>query len=274
MLDPRVWGTNLIFGYRLDTHNVYGTAHSWRGGLVAPLPRDVYLKVLVGRAFQAPSAELLYAQQLGDRDVVGNPDLIPETIDTVEALVSWAPWPGLELSLDAYFNQIRNKVELVLEANRSQARNLAEIRTLGYEGEVRWSSGKTSAFANAAFQTTVRQATEEEDEVLGGHNVLFPEVIANAGATYRFLDGLTAAGEMNAIGTRKASPSNSLEADEPYDLNPYLLWSLSLRYDARGTWMAARALNLLDASFVEPGFNGVDLPGRGRRIVAEIGGDL
>jgi iron complex outermembrane receptor protein len=91
---------NATGGVRYDYHSIYGGQLSGRAGAVSnPVP-PLYLKLLYGTAFKAPSPLLLYAQPYAVGDVIGNPELKPQRVHTVEAEVTVKPHEALLVSTD------------------------------------------------------------------------------------------------------------------------------------------------------------------------------
>src|SRR5262249_11023089 len=103
----------LTAGLRYDRHNIYGSQFSRRIGVVARPRSDLHPKLLHGSAFQAPSPFLLYAVPATSGDVVGNPDLRPQYVNTFEALVEYMPASFLTLSSDVAYSVLRDKTEFV-----------------------------------------------------------------------------------------------------------------------------------------------------------------
>ena len=88
------WWLELTGGLRIDSYNYSGLFYSPRAGVLMVPANGATIKLLYGRAFRAPSArELLVQVQPDELGTVpftnGNPDLLPESIDTIDALTIW-----------------------------------------------------------------------------------------------------------------------------------------------------------------------------------------
>ena len=60
-------------------------------GLVGSPRPNLHAKLLHGSAFKAPSPLLLYAVPSASGDVVGNPDLRPQYVNTFEFQLDYEP---------------------------------------------------------------------------------------------------------------------------------------------------------------------------------------
>lgn len=69
---------SLTLGVRYDYYNDFGGTTNPRIGYVHEFKNEMIVKLLYGRAFRAPNNNELYS--INNPDVVGNPDLEPETI--------------------------------------------------------------------------------------------------------------------------------------------------------------------------------------------------
>ena len=105
----------LTYGTRLDFHEAYGSHWSPRAYLVNTVTDKLTLKGGVGSAFNAPtllqtSEENVINSCKGDCQVVGNPDLDPETSVSYEisAIYNEATW-GIEAGL--FRNDIKNLID-------------------------------------------------------------------------------------------------------------------------------------------------------------------
>src|SRR3954451_21393497 len=104
---------SLTGGLRYDQHNIYGHKLSGRVGLVSSPRENLHVKLLQGSAFKAPSPLLLYAVPSAAGDVIGNPRLKPQRVDTFEAQMVWEPWSRLSISTDVAYNLLRDKTEFI-----------------------------------------------------------------------------------------------------------------------------------------------------------------
>ena len=73
----------LTVGARYDRYSDFGGSFNPRAGLVWEVIKGYDLKLLYGRAFRAPSFGEMYV--INNPVILGNPDLDPEKIETIEA---------------------------------------------------------------------------------------------------------------------------------------------------------------------------------------------
>jgi outer membrane receptor protein involved in Fe transport len=86
--DPTPWLT-ATGGARFDHFSDFGAVISPRAALILAPSGALFFKLLYGHAFNAPSFKNLYLATPEQTTPAGNPDLLPETIDTYEAQVGW-----------------------------------------------------------------------------------------------------------------------------------------------------------------------------------------
>ncbi|MFT4978207.1 MAG: outer membrane receptor for ferrienterochelin and colicin [Myxococcota bacterium] len=108
------WWLELTGGLRIDAHNYAGVFPSPRAGALLVTDNGV-VKLLYGRAFRAPSARELLVEVISDEDgqnpfTASNPDLLPETIDTLEVEFSGDPNERLSLRGSGYVSQISDEI--------------------------------------------------------------------------------------------------------------------------------------------------------------------
>ncbi len=103
--------TDLILGLRVDNYSDYGAQLSKRAGLVYRATDKTIFKLLYGSAFRAPS--LSEAYQNGHINFrAGDSTIRPEKTDTYEAAVIYSPNFNNKLSLNLFYSQLRNVIDL------------------------------------------------------------------------------------------------------------------------------------------------------------------
>lgn len=276
-----VWQANrnisLTGGLRYDHHTVYGSQLSGRAGVTASATGELHAKLLYGRAFRAPSPQLLYGVPFGVGDVMGSADLKPQYIDVAEGQLLWNVAPGISASVGLVYSVLRNKAEFVPRGVNQVAHNVSEQRGITAEVEINVSKGGVcSGYLNAAWQATRRSIDDigYAAELLRGQAGVFPELVVNAGARYTLpFVALDVGADVSYASSRPASDSNALMADERYEFAPLLLLGAALSTSAlpllrdRQTRLSVAATNLLDKKAVDPGYGGVDYPGSRRTIM-------
>jgi outer membrane cobalamin receptor len=263
---------HLTTGLRYDRHNVYGGQLSERVGLVGSPLAGLHAKLLYGSAFKSPSPTLLHAIPSASGDVVGNPQLEPQRVRTLEAQVTWEAGRFLTLSSDVAYSVLSNKTEFVQQGINQEARNVARAATLSWEtlAELRYEDW-LQAHLSLEAQHTERQTGQEgyAARLIGSAGGVYPTVIVHAGVVTQPGDlPVRAAVQASFIGRRRPSDTNILLNDGVYLLPSYLLLEASLTtvpFDLFGrrrneVSFQLTGKNLLGARGPTPGFSGVDYP--------------
>lgn len=132
----------LTAGVRIDHYNDFGSAVSPRAALVYRPFTGVYVKALYGHAFRAPTFDELFTR--GNPDVIGNPTLDPEQLDTGELglILSTKDILGLSANLKttAYWTHISDAIEPsvgVALTGPDRLRNVGAVDLRGVEAETR-----------------------------------------------------------------------------------------------------------------------------------------
>ena len=87
----------LTTGIRYDHYSDFGSTTNPRIALVWQITPDFFTKLLYGRAFRAPSFRELYLNNI--TVLRGNPNLEPETIDTLELAFDYSARKNLHLAM-------------------------------------------------------------------------------------------------------------------------------------------------------------------------------
>ncbi len=263
---------SLTGGLRYDRHNVYGGQISERVGLVSNPLSNLHAKLLYGSAFKSPSPLLLYAIPSAIGDVVGNPQLKPQFVRTVEFQLAWEPTDYISLSGNTAYNVLSDKTEFVQQGINKVARNVARAATLTWElmGEYKYQS-VFRAHLSFETQRTVRRTGQDgySAEVVGDAGGIYPNMMLHGGLAAQPTSlPLRATVQASWIGERRPSDTNILLNGGPYVLPSYLLLEAGLattRFDLFGldrheVSFALTGKNLLGAGGPAPGFSGVDYP--------------
>jgi iron complex outermembrane receptor protein len=248
-----------------DHQNIYGTNTNERLGVVWTSSERVSAKLLFGTSYRAPSALYLYAQPLYTGELLGNSNLKPEKASTLEGEFRWAPSASTFFSVNLYRNRIFDKLELVPYDISQRASNLGRQVSSGAEGEGHLFLGALSFHAQVAYQRSINYG---ETPLVGEHSAptdLYPNVTAFLRAQWK----TDAAGtfELNAYhaSERRCSVANvDYNFEQPYALSAYTLVGLRWLYEHGRHRVHLKVNNLLGTTYAESGFNGFDVPGRGR----------
>ncbi|AUX20716.1 outer membrane protein [Sorangium cellulosum] len=280
VLDP--W-LKLTGGVRYDHHNKYGSQLTGRFGATSRLGKTVVAKLLYGSAFKAPSPYLLYAEPLVPGDVIGNEDLEPQFIHTVDAEVTWRPAAWLSASTGVSYSRLNDKAEFVPRGINETAENLASQTSVIWatRADVRRGDdlGGYGSF-ETVYSTRDSGQVGYQADLVGPEMVAYPRWIARAGAYVKLPSPRSVPLELSTqgivVGPRRAADSSILEHGGSFDLPPYFWWNASLV--ARNLWVipghettvALRAKNLLGATGPDPGFSGFEYPLAPREIFLEL----
>lgn len=269
-------GLGITANLRHDRHNIYGNKSTYRIGLVYAITADLHVKGLYGTSFKAPTAWQLYAQPLFGGEVVGNPELKPESAKTLEVEVGWTPSDKATLSLNAFWNKVEDKVELVQRSGNQFPVNTGLLSSHGIEAQARIGIGKHQFTGSLAWQKSEAHLPVAFTQGAIEPSSMYPSLTGYL--RWRLLvtqDQSTGLDWKYASG-RRATDSNITENFlRPYALGGYTLvdafWTCAWK-EPRSTWrVQLRVNNLLDKRIIEPGFAGVDLPGYGRQVVLTFG---
>jgi outer membrane receptor for ferrienterochelin and colicins len=259
-------------GLRYDHHNVYGGKLSGRVGLVSSPRADLHVKLLQGSAFKAPSPLLLYAVPSGDGDIIGNAQLKPQEVNTVELQVVYEPSGAFSFSSDVAYSRLDEKTEFVQQGINKIARNVARATTLSWENLAELKLGAwLRAQASVELQRTVQRTGQEGyvGEVIGSPGGIYPNLMLHGNVVVQAPRvPLRLATLVSYIGERRASGNNILLNGGPYTLPAYVLVEANLstlgfkllRDPAQEVSFSLSGKNLLGATGPSPGFSGVDFP--------------
>ena len=125
----------LVVGGRVDYNITYSPQLSPRLALVAPIGAGVYTKAQFSSGFVYPA--FLYRTGNALSEYQGNPDIQPQSIRTMEALIGWKG-EGARTELSAYFNDVSRFItyDVAWNARTGEYRfsNQGDLRIAGVEG--------------------------------------------------------------------------------------------------------------------------------------------
>ncbi|MFK5986989.1 MAG: TonB-dependent receptor [Pseudomonadota bacterium] len=232
----------LTAGVRYDNYSDFGGTTNPRVALVWTPTADIVTKLLYGRAFRAPSFAELYAQN--NPVSLGNPTLKPETIDTIEWVLSYEPIHNLNTDLSIYHYKTKDMIDFVANGDGSKtAQNINRVKGQGIEVEGKWKINKQwTLLANYAYQKTVNEETNLQQPLIPKQQFYFD-------ARWAFSPNWTASTQLNWVGDRKRA-----ESDSRSEIDDYTLVNLSLRRtNIAKNWEIAAALkNIFDEDIYEP----------------------
>ncbi|ADE14555.1 TonB-dependent receptor [Nitrosococcus halophilus Nc 4] len=258
----------LTAGLRYDHFSDFGHTVNPRLALVWLTRYNLTTKFLYGRAFRAPSFAELF--NINNPVTLGNPDLDPETIETIELAFDYRPTDELHFALSLFHYQWDDIIQFVSEPGVAGhiARNAGEQTGFGMELEADW--GLTDDFhllGNYAFQQSTDEKTDENAGNAPHHQIYLR-------ADWEFLPDWHLNPQLNWIIDRsRVAGDNRLEIDD------YSIFDLTLRRMVlKEHWEIAFSVrNLFDSDAREPSpvsspktFIPHDLPLAGRSFFGEV----
>jgi outer membrane receptor protein involved in Fe transport len=257
---------------------------SARAGVVYRWAPWLVTKLIAGRAFQAPSAILMYAQPgFGvANNLVGNltlgaavAQLQPQKLSSVEAVAYALLGETAAFELAGFYQKLADKIEFVGAGTDHIARNAGDSSSVGLESTLRLSFWRLAPFVTGSFLKVL-----ESDDPLGSRLPSYPALSAVAGLDAEVLlaPRVHVNAQLRYVGSREATAQNILtNFTNPYQLPAYLsadlnisTGRLSLLGDTPKTRFAFSVRNLLDERHSEPGFGGYDIPAPGRSFFLEV----
>lgn len=253
----------LTAGVRYDDYSDFGTTINPRVALVWETRYDLATKLLYGQAFRPPAFAELYAQN--NPIVLGNPNLDPETIETVELVFDYQPTAALRIIPSFFIYDIEDIIEYVEDPGQATktAQNAKDQEGQGFELEVDWRILDTlRLMGNMAYQ---RSKDKDTEEIVPDA----PELQLYAAAHWTFLPDWSLDARYFWIGDRHRA-----NGDTRPDIDDYDLVNLTLRRkNIMGNWdLAVAVRNLFDENIFEPSDGSIpgDYPMPGRSLWAEI----
>jgi iron complex outermembrane receptor protein len=221
------------------------------------------VKLLYGRAFRVPNNNELYS--INNPAVVGNPDLKPETIQTVET--------SFEIPFLRYFNfnisYFYNVIDDIIRLDTSQPSpypfvNVSGKATIhGMETELKFNFGKNRyGYLNASYQHS------EDDK--GRDLPYVANWMGNLGYNHEFFGKLNTNINVYWIGERTRDYGDTRDKAPAATLVDI---TLILKHFNKSFEIKGSVFNVFDADFVAPSTITTvtdDLPLHGRMFLAEL----
>jgi outer membrane receptor protein involved in Fe transport len=254
-------------GLRYDHFSDFGDTVNPRLALVWLTRYNLTTKLLYGRGFRAPSFAELF--NINNPVALGNPNLRPETIETVELAFDYRPIDNLHLALSVFHYWWDDIIQFV---PLQPAQNVGEQTGLGLELEADWRiTDNFRLQGNYAFQRST-------DETTGRNAGNAPQHLAYLRGDWEVFPTWHFSPQLNWVAGR-VRPAG----DDRPDISDYALVDLTLRrLGIKNHWEVAFSVrNLFDADAREPSlvrdlgsasaaFIPGDLPLPGRFFFGEI----
>ncbi|KAB2881259.1 TonB-dependent receptor [bacterium] len=160
-------------GTRFDKYTDFGLRVSPRLTVVYRPVRSFIVKGLYGRAFRAPTFFETHQSDLNAIDVIENPNLKPETIETWEMQLTLKPSVSLSLSVNAFLNDVQHVIRPVAEQSgvptQSKFQNAGSRDWRGVEIDLQYApQSNITFFGNYSYtQAADEKLADVEDPVYG-----------------------------------------------------------------------------------------------------------
>ncbi|NOX93354.1 MAG: TonB-dependent receptor [Gammaproteobacteria bacterium] len=252
----------LTAGVRYDAYSDFGHSINPRAALVWETRNDLNTKLLYGRAFRPPSFSELYLQN--NPTAVGNENLDPETIETLELVFDYKPTSHLRTILSLFYYDVEGLIDFVEDPGGTKtAQNYKNQKGHGLEVELDWDiTNKLSLRSNFAYQ---RSKDKDSGEITPDA----PEMQFYINPYWTFLPDWSVDSQFYWIAGRHRAA-----ADTRPDIKDYSLVNLTLRRkNIDKHWDMAFAIrNLFDENIREPSDGKIpnDYPMKGRNLWAEV----
>ena len=148
----------LTAGLRYDDYSDFGSTTNPRVALVWTADEKFTTKLLYGSAFRAPSFAELYFRN--NPVTLGNSNLKPEHIDTVELSFNYRATPNLQTTLTLFDYQAQDMIEFLSDAGATTktAQNARDQNGKGFELEVNWKPFSQLHFSGSYSQQDATDA--------------------------------------------------------------------------------------------------------------------
>lgn len=253
----------LTAGVRYDHYSDFGSTVNPRLAIVWSTRHNLTTKLLYGRAFRAPSFQEQFAVQ--NPVTLGNPDLDPETIDTVELAFDYRPTFSLQTTLNLFIYKAEDLIEYVPSGGGTNtAQNSRDQDGYGFEVETTWDATSRLRFTgNYAWQYAVDSDTDKRIPDAPGQQAFL-------NMNWKFYPDWSFYSHINWVGKRKRASTDSRA-----NIDDYVLVDLSIQRKAifQHLDLALTVRNIFDEDAREPS-DGVkitdDYPLEGRSLWCEF----
>lgn len=248
-------------GLRWDDFSDFGSTVNPRLALVWETSHNLTTKLLYGEAFRAPS----FSEQhlINNPSALGNPDLKPEEIETVELAFDYRPSFDKDVKLSLFNYKATDLIATVPDGNTLKYQNARNQNGYGAELEFDWQvSDDLTMYASYAYQ-------HSEDADSGATIAGAPRHTTYLDVQYRFDDDWRGSMQHLWVGSRdRVEGDNRREIDDYHWVNAKLTRS----FDNHRFKLSLIVKNLFDTDAREPSSSAIpdDYPLEGRSILAEV----
>jgi outer membrane receptor for ferrienterochelin and colicins len=233
----------LTAGIRHDQYSDFGGTTNPRLALVWDTAYNLTSKLLYGKAFRPPSFAELY--NINNPVAQGNPNLRPETNQSVELAFAWQATSTLQANLNLFRYQMNDILRFVPDPSTgiSTAQNAGSQHGQGFETELVWDASQSLRVSgNFAQQQSIDDATNQDAGMAPRHHLY-------ARADWRFVPLWTLDAQINYIGDRKREPGDTRPSIADYQTVDLILRSRN----QKGDWGATfKVFNVFGVDAREP----------------------
>jgi iron complex outermembrane receptor protein len=233
----------LTAGVRHDRYSDFGGTTNPRLALVWDATLDLTAKLLYGSAFRAPAFVELYS--INNPVQQGNPNLKPETNQTLEAAFTWQAKKDMLVNLNFFHYEMKDIIRLV--ANTAPSVGSAYINTgkqhgNGMELESVWDyNSNTRLTGNYSYQNSIDDATGQDAGYAPHHRIYLR-------SDWRYASGWLSSAQLNRVMDRRRTAG-----DTRSKVPDYTTVDLTVRSPGYGKWAFSTSVrNLFNADVREP----------------------
>lgn len=258
----------LTGGARYDYYSDFGETLNPRGALVWDLRYDLTAKLMYGSAFRAPSFAEMYAAN--NPVTLGNAQLKPETLDSIELAFDYRPRNDLRLGWNVFHYWWKDIIRYVPDAGgaSSTAQNTGRQEGTGTELEAEWKADDSLKLTGNYSVQYSSDETNDHDAGYAPHHQVYLRANWDFLPDWQFVpQAKWIIGRDRAVGDSRPRISDYTWVDLTLR-RKNLLDHMEVAFSIR---------NLLDADAREPSLAGTpaaaipyDLPLAGRSFFGEV----
>lgn len=261
------WAINSSFkatiGARHDDFSDFGSTTNFRLGLIYRINDQLQLKAFSGSAYRAPSFVDLFSSN--NPSAVGNPNLRPESIDTLETGFNFIY--SVNESITSTFSLFNYKADNIIEyvtdpvSGVQTTENIGEQNANGFEISTQWQARKT-------LRVDFNYSYLDSKDALKRTTPNVPLNMANIGVNWRPKENWNL-----YFGSKWVSDRNREPGDNRAKIEDYVWSKLSLSRHFENVRFQVTIDNLFDTDAREPSSSSIpnDYPLKSRSILAEVG---
>ena len=258
----------LTAGIRHDNYSDFGSTTNPRLALVWSTSLNLSTKLLYSRAFRAPS--FANTGNINNPVALGNPNLSPEKMETLELAFDYHPQSGFGAVLSFYNYTWKDIIQYVPDQGQSSntAQNLGEQTGYGSELEINWRiNNKVKLASNFSYSKATNDLTDADVAYVPDKQI-YMQLDWDISDEFKLnIKNNFVAGRKRAVG------------DVRKQIDNYNVSDISIRWlpNDLPIELSIQAKNLFDVDAREPSLNsgGIanipnDLPLAGRKLYGEL----